>query len=122
MSWTLESPEGARLYVNAWNWRPTLTLLETAGVLDAETAALLGLNGHIPLTGQEAARIAEFLGTYLDGLPADGRVRLDGTVTTDPDTHELHRTDLDLNYSASSEWLRAFRDFCRAAPHGFTCS
>jgi hypothetical protein len=121
MSWTLESPEGGRLDVNAWNWRPTLSLLESAEVLDAETAALLGVNGYVPVTGREAGRIADFLDAYLEGLPGDGRVRLDGGVTTEPDTYELHRDELGRNYAAGAGWLRAFRDFCRAAPHGFTC-
>ena len=121
MGWSLESAEGVQLGVNAWNWRPTLALLENAGVLDAETAGLLGVNGHIFVTGQEAARIADYLGTYLTGLPGEGRVRMDGAVTAEPDTHEFHRTDLGLNYAASTEWLQTFHDFCRAAPHGFTC-
>ncbi|MFI6923231.1 hypothetical protein ACIBIZ_25045 [Nonomuraea spiralis] len=60
MGWTLETPEGERIDVNAWNWRPTLALLEGARVLD----------------------------------PA-------------------------LDYSATASWLR---DFCHAAPHGFTCA
>ncbi|MEU8251799.1 hypothetical protein [Nonomuraea sp. NPDC048916] len=107
--------------MNAWTWRPTLALLEDGEVLDPDTLMMLGFNNGMPITGQEAARIADFFDTYLNGLPADGRVRLDGAVTTDPDTHEFHRTDLDLNYSASTEWLRTFRDFCRAATHGFTC-
>ncbi|GGO81671.1 hypothetical protein [Nonomuraea cavernae] len=107
--------------MNAWTWRPTLALLEDGKVLDPDTTTMLGVNGHMPITAQEAARIADFLDTYLNGLPADGRVRLDGTVTTDPDTHQFHRADLDRNYSASTEWLRTFRDFCRAATEGFTC-
>ncbi|MFF0860987.1 hypothetical protein ACFYUV_04465 [Nonomuraea sp. NPDC003560] len=121
MGWDLETPEGGRLSVNAWNWRPTLSLLEEARVLDPETACLLGFNGRMTLTGADAGRIAAFLDDYLGGLPEHGRVRLDGEVTEEPDDHRLHRDDLALNYSATASWLRDLRDFCRAAPNGFTC-
>jgi hypothetical protein len=120
MSWTLETPAGASLGVNAWNWRPTVELLERAGIIDAETAGLLGCNIDVELSGEQARRIAEFLDTYLAGLPGDGRVMLDGSTTTEPDTYELHRDDLSRNYSATADWLRTFRDFCRAATNGFT--
>ncbi|NUP61051.1 MAG: hypothetical protein HOW71_02620 [Nonomuraea sp.] len=122
MSWTLETPEGRSLGVSSWEWRPTLELLERAQVLDAETVDLLGINFETTLNGGDAGRIAAFLDSYLPGLGERDRVRLDGEVTDEPDTHELHRDDLSLNYSASAEWLHRFRDFCRSAPHGFTCT
>ncbi|MEV0614604.1 hypothetical protein AB0I81_14845 [Nonomuraea sp. NPDC050404] len=123
MSWTLETSDGRSLDVNAWNWRPTLALLEEAGVLDAETAGLLGFNSAIELTGDEARRIAVFLDGYLTtSVPAEGRVLLNGSVTTEPDTYEFHRDDLARNYSVSAEWLARFRDFCRNATNGFTVS
>ncbi|NUP03074.1 MAG: hypothetical protein HOY71_54475 [Nonomuraea sp.] len=122
MSWTLETPEGRRLGVSSWHWRPTLALLERAQVLDPEIVDLLGINAETTLTGGDAGRIAAFLDSYLPGLGDHDRVRLGGEVTDEPDTHEFHRDDLGLNYAASAEWLRDFRDFCGAAPHGFTCS
>lgn len=91
-------------------------------MLDPETVDLLGFNIETTLSGGDAGRIADFLDSYLPGLAEHERVRLDGEVTAEPDTHEFHRDDLALNYSASAGWLRAFRDFCRNAPHGFTCS
>ncbi|KAB8188447.1 hypothetical protein FH608_044215 [Nonomuraea phyllanthi] len=121
MSWTLETPDGRTLSVNAWNWRPALELLESAGVLDAETAELLGYNILVELGGEDARRIAAFLDSYLSTAPAGGRVLLDGSVTTEPDTFEFHRDDLARNYSATVEWLTRFRDFCHAATNGFTC-
>ncbi|MET8861767.1 hypothetical protein ABZW11_02305 [Nonomuraea sp. NPDC004580] len=122
MSWTLETPDGTSLQVNAWNWRPTLELLENSGVLDEETADLLGYNIAVDLTADQAHRIATFLDTYLASLPDEARVMLDGSTTTEPDTNEFHRDDLSLNYSASTDWLRRFRDFCHTARTGFTAS
>lgn len=121
MSWTLETPDGRTLGVNAWNWRPALELLESAGVLDAETAELLGYNILVELGGEDARRIAAFLDSYLSTAPAGGRILLDGSVTTEPDTFEFHRDDLARNYSATVEWLTRFREFCHAATNGFTC-
>ena len=120
MSWTLETPDGTVMRVNAWNWRPALALFERHGVLDADTVELLGYNNTVEVTGEQAARIARFLDGYLAGVPRDGRVLPDGSVTTEPDTFELHRDDLDRNYSATAEVLAELRDFCRDARGGFT--
>ncbi|MFI7149536.1 hypothetical protein ACIBO2_31840 [Nonomuraea sp. NPDC050022] len=120
MSWTLETPNGESLDVNAWNWRPTLELLEKSGTLDADTTELLHDNIDVELTGEQAQRIAIFLETYLAHIPAGGRVLLDGSNTTEPDSFEFHRDDLDRNYSATVVWLTCFRDFCRTATDGFT--
>jgi hypothetical protein len=119
MSWTLERPDGESVKINAWNWRPTLALLEEHRILDDETLELLGYNVWIEVSGEQAGRIADFLDGYLPTLPADGRVRLDGSVTTEPDDGTFHRVDLDLNYSATAGWLARFRDFCRDATDGF---
>jgi hypothetical protein len=120
MSWTLETPDGTVVHVNSWNWRPFLALLERHGVLDADTVERLGYNNTVEVTGEEAARIARFLDGYLPGVPGDGRVLLDGAVTTEPDTFELHRDDLARNYSATAAVLAGLRDFCRGARDGFT--
>jgi hypothetical protein len=120
MSWTLKTPNGESLDVNAWNWRPTLELLKKSGTLDADTTELLGYHSDVELTGEQAQRIATFLETYLANIPAGGRVLHDGLITTEPDTFEFHRDDLDRNYSATVEWLTCFREFCRTATDGFT--
>jgi hypothetical protein len=120
MGWTLQTPAGTRLNVNAWNWRPTLALLERRDLLDPEKLELLGYTVEVEVTAEEAGRIARFLDGYLADVPADGRVLLDGAVTTTPDTGELHRDDPARNYSATATWLRKFRDFCHTATDGFT--
>ena len=50
MSWTLATPDGTSLEVNAWNRRPTVELPERAGVIDAETAGLLGYTIDVDLS------------------------------------------------------------------------
>jgi hypothetical protein len=120
MSWTLETPDGESLVVNAWTWRPTLELLERSGVLDANTTELLGYNIAVDITGEQAQRIATFLDVYLESTPTGGRVLLDGSITTEPDTFEFYRDDVGRNYSATVVWLARFRDFCRTATGGFT--
>jgi hypothetical protein len=122
MSWTLDRPDGADLDVNAWNWRPTLALFEQNGLLDDEKLALLEYNVTVAITPDEARRIASFLDGYLGAVPLDGRVLVDGSVTSEPDDFQLHRDDLARNYSATAAWLRELRDFCRGAEEGFTVS
>jgi len=120
MSWTLTKPDGTRLDVNAWNWRATLALLERHEILGAETIELLGYNIDVEIPGDDARRIAAYLADYLATLPGDGRVMLDGAVTTEPDDGTFYRDDLARNYSATADWLTRFRDFCRTATDGFT--
>jgi hypothetical protein len=120
MGWTLDTPDGTVLNVNSWNWRPFLALLERHGVLDADKVERLGYNMTVEVTGDEALRIASFLDGYLTGVPADGRVLLDGSITTEPDTFEFHRDDLARNYSATAPMLAKLGDFCRNARDGFT--
>lgn len=120
MGWILKAPDGADLSVNVWNWRPTLALLARDAVLDAEKLEMLGSNGHWQITPAEAERVAAFLDVYLSKVPAGGRVRLDGVITTQVDTFEFYRDDLARNYSATVDWLAQLRDFCRLATGGFT--
>jgi hypothetical protein len=120
MSWVLEKPDGTYLRANAWTWRPVVALLERHHLLDAEKLELLGYNVTVEITGDEAGRIAAFLDDYLDTVPAAGRVLLDGSVTTEPETDELYRYDPERNYSAIVGWLREFRVFTRDAPLDFT--
>ncbi|MEV5539484.1 hypothetical protein AB0L13_21740 [Saccharopolyspora shandongensis] len=119
MGWSLETPGGESIDVNAWNWRPTLVLLAQYDLLDAEKLELLGYNCFERVTGEEAGRIAAFLDDYLATVPDDGRVRLDGSVTTEPDDYQLQGEDPAKNYSAAHAWLTEFRDFCRQADDGF---
>jgi hypothetical protein len=111
----LHADPNGDLQINAWNWRPTLELLHRARLLDGEAvqrAAAQGAGGRV--TAEQALRIAEFLDRYLADLAPGQRVRADGTVTSEPKTHQLDQEPREL-YAATYEWLSQFRDFCRSS-------
>jgi hypothetical protein len=108
------------LKVNAWNWRPTLELLEQFQILEADELERMSFTGGGGTATQDQARsIADRLGAVLEGLQPKDRILYDLTVTSDLDTFELYREQLEKNYSATYEWLVEFAAFCRTC-NGFT--
>src|SRR3954466_11537677 len=93
------------VFVNFWNWHPTVELIRTAKLLDA--GRLDGLHQQCCATcvsREEARAIARHLReTVLPSVPSDARVLLDGTVTSAPDDGTFYRdpSDADRNYSAT---------------------
>ncbi len=111
--------EANSLDVNAWNWRPTLALLERFAVLPEDELERMGFNGGGgEATVDQARVIAGKLEELLEGLRKDERVRLDLSVTDEPDDGTFYRDDLTKNYSATREWLEQFAGFCRTC-NGF---
>jgi hypothetical protein len=107
-----------------WTWRPVVTLLRQASVLDLERIGPIPDSSlYAEIDAEQAARIATFLDSFLRALEPDQRVLLDSTLTDVPDTYEFYRTESELhrNYSAEPEWLARFCDFCRVCD-GFTIS
>ncbi len=103
------------LSVNFWNWRPTVELVRTLGVVDAERIELMHEQClGVIITEAEARQIARGLQQgVLAGLEAGDRVRLDLSTTSDADDGTLHRdADSDKNYHATREWLTKFAQFC----------
>jgi hypothetical protein len=101
------------LKVNAWNWRPTLVLLEQFRVLDDDELERMSFNGGDGSATPEQARvIAQRLRMVLEQLDPAGRYLLDGSTTTEPDDFVFHRDDPAKNYGATREWLEKFMDFC----------
>ena len=104
------------LFVNFWNWRPTVEIIRAANLLDDER--LEGLHQQISATRisrDEARAIARYLHkVVLPTLHPESRVRLDGTVTTEPDDGTFYRNpeDVSRNYSATRNWLENFANFC----------
>src|SRR4029453_1378893 len=100
------------VFVNFWNWRPTVELIRAAGLLDAQR--LEGLHQQCSATRistDEARAIARHLrDTVLPTLASESRVLLDGTSTTEPDDLTFHRdpTDSHRNYNAPRSWLEDF--------------
>jgi hypothetical protein len=108
------------VFVNFWNWRPTIEIIRAAGLLDAPRLESLQQQcSATRVSSDEARLIARHLrDTVLPSLPSESRVLLDGTSTTKPDDGTFHRSpdEFDRNYSASRSWLETFAAFCE------TCS
>lgn len=120
MAFALEPVVGDSLWVNAWNWHPTIELLVRAGVFTSERADPLHYNCGGDVTEVEAVKVGEFLTWYLASIAAGNRLLIDGTVTSETDTGELFRgSDWQKNYSVTKEWLEKFRDFCMSC-QGFS--
>ena len=109
------------LSVNFWNWHPTVELVKSLGVVDPKRIELMHQQcvGTV-VTQEEARSIAQGLRQgILAKLQAGERVRLDLSTTSTPDDGTMHRgADADKNYSATSEWLARFAQFCSEC-HGF---
>jgi hypothetical protein len=113
MTVILVSPGGDDVQVNGWNWRPTVNLFGKALGLDEEAVEKLQTGGiGASVSADQASEIAQFLDSYVQSLPRDSRVRLDGSVTEEPRSCAIDFVGTS-NYSASYEWLIQFRDFCK---------
>jgi hypothetical protein len=121
MSFILVPEHGEDLQVNAWNWRPTLELLRTEGLISEESYERMGAQGAGGLVdAATAVRIAQAVESRLAGMRRGERVLADLTVTDRPKaawviTPDARPDDLDVNdiYSASYEWLMEFAGFCK---------
>jgi hypothetical protein len=104
------------IFVNFWNWRPTVEVLRRAGLLDAKR--LDGLYEQFSgtrVTKDEARAIAHHLREkVLPNLPHTARILLDGSITTAPDDGTFHKSpeDSHKNYGAIRSWLEEFASFC----------
>ena len=122
MSFILVSKHGD-LQVNAWNWRPTLELLMAENVVTAEQYERLGARGCGGRVDADTAdHIADVIERRLGSIamkPGD-RMLADLTVTSSTraptvllPNGDAESVDTNELYSASYDWLVAFRDFCR---------
>ncbi len=102
MAYALNPATGEDLWVNKWNWHPTIELLVRVGIFTAERAEPLHYNCGGDVTDAEATRIFEFLTAYLQSMPQGQRLLINGSSTSEPDTGEMFRgPDWDKNYSAT---------------------
>lgn len=107
-----------RLNINWWNWRATVELLRGTTVQPEHGWDLVS-DGIGQFTGEETAVLARFLETeVLPKMTPGSRVKLDGTITTEPDDGTFHRVNLSENYSAHYSWLTQFVAFLRTCKGG----
>jgi hypothetical protein len=104
------------IFVNFWNWRPTVEVLRRAGLLDAKRLDELHEQfSGTRVTKDEARAIARHLREkVLRNLPHTGRILLDGSITTAPDDGTFHKSPeySHKNYGAIRSWLEEFASFC----------
>jgi hypothetical protein len=119
MGFILIPKNGEKIFINAWNWRPTLELLRDAELIDEDLFERMGTHGcKAEVDAPTACRIADFIQTRLCAMKSEQRVLYDLTITDrpkkpliiTPDTKADQIDAVDV-YSASYEWLVQFRDF-----------
>jgi hypothetical protein len=123
MAFILIPNDGERIMVNAWNWRPTLSLLRDANLIDDDLYERVGTFGReARVDAETAGRIADFLDQRVATMNKGDRIRADLTTTDDAKspltiTAETRIEQLNLvdTYSATYEWLVQFRDFSKAS-------
>jgi hypothetical protein len=96
VSVSLTSRAGHGVTVGAGIWKATIELLARRELLDAEKLELARYQACLPMTAQEAERIAEFLDGHLADAPAEQPSGADNGVPP-------------------AAWLARFRDFCRSS-------
>ena len=121
MSFILVPKCGEDLKINAWNWRPTLILLQEEKLIDDDLYERMGANGcGAEINAETASRIARLLDSRLSVMKPGERIKANLKTTDEPKKRVVFTPTTDVNdidavdlYSATYEWLLEFRDFCR---------
>jgi len=122
MGFILEPKSGEDLMINGWNWRPTMAIIERAGILPSgercERCLGNGCGGYF--SEQEALLAADHIDTLLGTLNPNDRVLFDGEVTHSPidfqkPVSEWDESDTKNHYSARYAVLKLFAEFCRSS-------
>jgi hypothetical protein len=121
MAFILVPKHGEEVVINAWNWRPTLEILRSGGLIDKENYERMGCQGCGGAVDAEVSlRIAELIERKLETMSIGERILADLTTTAAPKKQviwvpETKAEEIDANdlYSASYDWLVKFRDFCK---------
>lgn len=111
------------LHANWWQWRPTVELIRSLGLFDADR--LDALSGGVgEFSRDEAHQIAElFDRTVLPRVGPGERVLLDGSVTSSSDDGTFYRDpdEQHRNYSVDGDWLLQFVEFSRGSAGLYIC-
>jgi hypothetical protein len=110
MSFILVPNQGCReIKINGWNWRPTLVLIRSRGLIDQDMFERMGTNGcEGRVDAITADRISKVIEAQLNEMKPGERMLLDLSVTSDPKPDPSPGI-----YSAEYKWLRIFAHFCR---------
>lgn len=110
--WVCAENNDQDLNVNVWRWGATMTLIQQSNILEPGVEIF----GERMVFAKEDSciNLANWLESHiLPGLRHGSRIKLDGTVTSEPDDGTFHRDDLADNYSVDREWLLEFLLFLR---------
>ena len=102
---------------NVWNWKPTLEIIRDLDVIGEQAVRQMQYNATGFKVSQDEA---ELLGNairskYLAKMTPKHRVRMDLSITDEPDDGTLYRGDDSQawkNYGAQYDWLEEFSKFC----------
>jgi hypothetical protein len=104
------------IFVNFWNWRPTVEIIRRAGLLDELRLAELEVQtSYTRIAKDEARAIARLLREHvLPSMSQTARILLGGSITTMPDDGVFYKSpeDSHKNYSATRPWLEKLAAFC----------
>jgi len=102
---------------NVWNWKPTLEIIRAIGAVDEPRLKQMQYNATGTSVSQDEAEEigAAVRARYLSKLAPHQRIRLDLSVTDEPDDGTLYSGDDKeawKNYGATYAWLEEFAAFC----------
>ena len=103
------------LIINFWNWRVIVEIIHSFEIIEPKRLELLhNMCSGGKIEDQEASQIGDLIDKQvLPILPDGSRIKLDLTITDEPDDAEFHRgDDWPENYSCTKECLIEFSKFC----------
>jgi len=103
------------VFVNFWNWRPTVELIRSFEIIPEQRLVDLGEQCMgAEVTKAEAREIGRRINAeVLPKLAVDERVLWDLSTTREPDDGTFHKgADQYRNYGATRDWLEKFAAFC----------
>ena len=99
--------------VSSWSWSTTVELIRRSGILLVDSE-IFEDSSYLEVPEPKAPLIADWIEqNILADVPTGSRVKLDGSLTSEPDDGTFHRDNLEENYSADTTWLVEFVNFLR---------
>jgi hypothetical protein len=110
--WLCADNDVEDLKVNSWRWGTTMMLIQQSNLLEAGVEIF---GDRIVISSAEScAKLADWFESHiLPGMEQGSRVKLDGSITSEPDDGTIHHDDLAETYSVDHEWLLEFVPFLR---------